>query len=89
MRSNNSFTYKSYLYMDIEMSLTPANDDRIRKEKRDAVELCGKNRGPHDYIPIEWNMTERHKRVTRLLCRVCMVHVSMKSLIENYPEVNF
>lgn len=69
------------------MSLTPAHDERVAREKREAVELCGKNRGPHDYIPIEWLKSETHERVTRLFCRVCFKNVAMSSLLENYPEI--
>ena len=69
------------------MTLTPAYDKQeIDKRKRE-VELCGKNMGKHDYIPIQWNQAENVKSVTRLLCRVCFVNVSVKMLIENYPEV--
>jgi hypothetical protein len=73
------------------MSYNESNDLR---NKKDAVELCGKNRGPHNYIPIEWNETEackgkNVKRVTRLLCIVCLCNVSMETLIGNYPNVSF
>jgi hypothetical protein len=69
------------------MSLTPARDENEARKIREAVELCGKNRGPHDYMPIEWNMSESSKRVTRLFCRVCFNHVSVKSVLDNYPEI--
>ena len=69
------------------MSLTPAYDENEARKKREAVELCGKNRGAHDYIPIEWNKTPTAERVTRLLCRVCFSHVAMMTLLENYSEV--
>jgi hypothetical protein len=66
------------------MSLTPARDELEARIRREAIELCGKNRGPHDYIPIEWASAEGKKRVTRLFCRVCFCNISMKDLIENY-----
>ena len=69
------------------MSLTPARDEAEARKIRETVELCGKNRGPHDYMPIEWNMSPTSRRVTRLFCRVCFGHVSVKSLLENYPEI--
>jgi hypothetical protein len=74
------------------MSLTPAKDDLEARKKREAIELCGKNRGAHDYIPIEWRYTHVFdkvdiKRVTRLLCRVCFCNIETQVLIENYREV--
>ena len=66
---------------------TPAYNELEARKKRDAVEVCGKNRGPHDYIPIEWLKTESSERVTRLFCRTCFCHVSIKDLMANYPEV--
>jgi hypothetical protein len=70
------------------MSLFPARDEKEAREKREAVELCGKNRGPHDYIPIEWGVAPTSKRVTRLLCRTCFANVTVLSLLENYPDVS-
>lgn len=73
------------------MSLTPAQDELERRTRKEAVELCGKNRGPHDYMPIEWFYTEKdgvkYKRLSRLLCRVCFCNVSVQTLMANYPEV--
>ena len=71
------------------MSLTPAQDEIEARRKREAIELCGKNRGPHDYMPIEWLKSDTSERVTRMLCRVCFNHVSVKSLLENYPDIKF
>lgn len=76
------------------MSLTPARDDLEARRKKEALELCGKNRGPHDYMPIEWMYVPSEKpnfsfkRVTRLMCRVCFCNVDVSTLIENYPNVN-
>ncbi len=72
------------------MSLTPAKDELEARKKREAIELCGKNRGPHDYIPIEWKKdSQTHiKRVTRLICRVCFCNVAISTLINNYQEIN-
>jgi hypothetical protein len=69
------------------MSLTPAQDQLDLRMKKEAVELCGKNRGSHDYIPIQWITSDNIKRVTRLLCRVCFCNVAISTLIDNYPEV--
>jgi hypothetical protein len=73
------------------MSLTPAYDQIALQRKKDAVELCGKNRGPHDYFPIEWKYDKDagYKRVTRMLCRVCFCNVSIQTLMLNYPEISF
>ena len=77
------------------MSLHPAQDNIEIQRKREAIELCGKNRGPHDYIPIEWKYVRENqaalievKRVTRLLCKICYAHVSIKTLLQNYPDVS-
>ena len=69
------------------MSLTPARDELEARKKREEIELCGKNKGPHDYVAIEWVQTETVKRATRLLCRVCFKNVATKVLLENYPEI--
>lgn len=69
------------------MSLTPAQDQMEAQKIKDSIELCGKNRGPHDYIPIEWNKSETAERITRLMCRVCFNHIAMPVLLKNYPEI--
>ena len=71
------------------MSLTPAHDERLMRTKKESVELCGKNRGPHDYIPIEWVKSNVAERVTRLLCRTCFKHVSVSNLLEHSVEVSY
>jgi len=71
------------------MSLTPAQDEKTKREQREKVELCGKNRGPHDYIPIQWNSIGDAKRVTRLLCRTCFCTVSMSHILTHYPDVSY
>ena len=70
------------------MSLHPARDEIEARKLREAIELCGKNRGPHDYIPIEWIDTENVTRVTRFLCRVCFNNVNTSTLIEAYSDVS-
>jgi hypothetical protein len=70
------------------MSLFPARDEKEARAKREAIELCGKNRGPHDYIAIEWLKTATSERVTRLMCRICFCHISMASLISNYDDLS-
>lgn len=71
------------------MSLTPALDEAKAKKIREAIELCGKNRGPHDYIPIQWSTSYNFKEVTVLLCRVCFSRINIKTLLKNYPDVSF
>lgn len=77
------------------MSLHPARDDLETRKKREAIELCGKNRGPHDYIPIEWSIIMVDKssnsieKVTRLLCRICYCNVRISTLLENYDDVSY
>lgn len=70
------------------MSLTPARDEAEAKKKRDAIEKCGKNGGPHDYIPIEFISTNQGiERATRFLCRVCFRTVRTSVLLELYDEI--
>ena len=76
------------------MNLHPARDEIAARKIREAIELCGKNRGPHDYMPIEWmitsatELTPEMKRVTKLLCRVCFCNVSTSTLIATYADVS-
>lgn len=77
------------------MSLHPARDEIEARRRREEIELCGKNRGPHDYVPIEWTTSveaesnKSVKRVTRLLCRVCFCNVNMGTLIQHYKDVSY
>ena len=73
------------------MSLTPAYDAQKLQQIKDAAELCGKNRGPHDFIPIEWwhDHETNIKRVTRLICRICFANISMECLMKHYPDVSY
>jgi hypothetical protein len=71
------------------MSLTPAHDENVKRLKKESVELCGKNRGPHDYVPIEWSLSATTKRVTRLMCRICFTHVAISNLLQHSEEVNY
>lgn len=72
---------------------TPGLDEKYARQRKEAIELCGKNRGAHDYIPIEWvkatdaeTQLER-KRVTRMMCRVCFSHFEVANIIHNYPNL--
>ena len=74
------------------MSLHPARDEADARRKRELIELCGKNRGPHDYIPIEHMYVEekeaKYKRATRFLCRVCFCNVRTSTLLKMYKDVS-
>ena len=80
------------------MSLHPARDEAEARRKREAIELCGKNRGPHHYVPIEWSESSIlngkivegliMKRVTKFLCRVCFCNVDTATLIATYPDIS-
>jgi len=70
------------------MSLHPARDEAEARKLRETIELCGKNRGPHDYIPIEMVKNGNINRVTRFLCRVCFNNVNTSTLIEMYTDVS-
>jgi prephenate dehydratase len=70
------------------MSLTPALDEIEARRIRETIELCGKNRGPHDYIPIENITTGTVTRTTRFLCRVCFNTVDTSTLISMYRDIS-
>lgn len=75
------------------MSLHPARDEAEARKKRELIELCGKNRGPHDYVGIEWFYTKNengteYKRISRFLCRVCFCHVNTSTLLKMYKDVS-
>lgn len=55
----------------------------------DRVSLCGKNRGPHDYIPIKKVIEQKVESVTMFMCRVCFNRVSMDLLVEHFDEIKF
>jgi hypothetical protein len=55
-------------------------------KRKEAIELCGKNRGPHQYIPISWSNDGKLERVEMLMCKVCFSRVAMKTLYEHYGE---
>jgi hypothetical protein len=69
-------------------SYTPAADQKELQRKLDAINKCGKNMGPHDYIPIEWqNVEDGLRQVTKLMCRVCFVYVKCDTLMKMHGEV--
>ena len=75
------------------MTLHPARDEAAARRKREEIELCGKNRGPHDYIPIEWFYVKdekeiEYKRVSRFLCRVCFKNVNTGTLVKMYKDIS-
>lgn len=74
------------------MSLHPARDEAEAKKKREQIELCGRNRGPHDYIPIEHMYIEENgtqfKRTTRFLCRNCFNNVRTTTLLQMYKDIS-
>jgi len=75
-------------------SLTPALDEAEARRIRESIELCGKNRGPHDYVPIEkvtksdMETSESIERVTRFLCRVCFNTINTSTLISMYKDIS-
>jgi hypothetical protein len=72
----------------VGMNLHPARDELAARKKREEIELCGKNRGPHDYMPIEWISHEGIERVTRLICRTCFCNVDIATLLVTYRNIS-
>lgn len=76
------------------MSLHPARDEAEARKQREAIELCGKNRGPHEYVAIEKLLVldpathKNYERVTRFLCLVCFNNVETSTLLEMYKDVS-
>jgi hypothetical protein len=74
------------------MTLHPARDEAEARKKREEIELCGKNRGPHDYVAIEWFYVEKDgikfKRVSRFICRVCFKNVNTGTLVKMYKDIS-
>lgn len=68
---------------------SPALNQKEYQRKVDAIEKCGKNMGPHYYIPIIWKKKDEVEYVAQLMCRVCFTRVSMDTLIKQYPEAKF
>lgn len=64
---------------------TPAADEQEVRKRKDSVELCGKNRGPHDYIPVVWDGND----VKTLICRVCFCHIDVQMLLDNNPKLRY
>lgn len=66
--------------------------EQYDKEREDVL-LCGKNRGPHDYIAIEWFKEldqeancDRNK-VMWLMCRTCLQRVNMETIKLHFDEL--
>jgi len=55
--------------------------------KIDEITLCGKNRGPHDYIPMSWIKSATSEHVSHLLCRICFTRINVQTLTQLFPEV--
>ena len=57
--------------------------------KLDMITLCGKNRGPHDYIPMTWIKTTTAEHVSHLLCRTCFQRIKLDTISKYFPEICF
>jgi len=67
-------------------SNTPANDKLEYDRRKQAVMLCGRNMGPHAYIPMSWIRTDTSEHVAHLLCTVCFTRVNVETLYKHFPE---
>ena len=68
--------------------MTEVAMSQIEYDKRiDKIKTCGANRGPHDYIPIEYAKNETQEMVKMLMCRICFNQVKMATLFEHFPEL--
>jgi hypothetical protein len=69
----------------------PAGWSQKDYEKRlDAISVCGKNRGPHDWIPVRWHTdaVTAIKEITHLMCRVCYNKVNVATLIREFSDLS-
>lgn len=75
----------------------PAANHRAMQERYEAVTLCGKNRGPHDYVATFWKEWDeldkagkptgyRLKSVAEFMCRTCFTRVEIDTLLKNFPK---
>ncbi len=53
----------------------------------DSIKVCGANRGPHDYIPIQKLVTDTAEHVTMMMCRVCFSRIPIQKIFEYFPEI--
>lgn len=54
----------------------------------DKIKVCGTNRGPHDYIPIEWyTINKEREKVAMLMCRICFIRIDMNLLFAEFDEI--
>ena len=53
----------------------------------DKIMLCGRNRGPHDYVPTNWIKNKDTESISYFMCKVCFNRVSMQTLVEHFPEI--
>ncbi len=67
---------------------TPAQNQREYDTKIREITKCGTNMGSHDYIPISWMMTESSKHVSKLMCRVCFVQISIQTILHEFPDLS-
>lgn len=61
-------------------------DYKAREKALDDLRCCGRNRGPHDYIPVKWVRDGEIEHVKEIMCRICFQRVNMKTLYENFSE---
>jgi hypothetical protein len=57
--------------------------------KIDEITLCGKNRGPHDYIPVTWIKVKESEHVSHLLCRICFQRINVDTIAKHFPEIYY
>jgi hypothetical protein len=50
-----------------------------------AIEKCGKNQGPHQYIPVRWHhdVETNIEEVTHFMCMVCFTRVGIATLLKH------
>lgn len=63
---------------------SPARTQKQYEQMIDTYKLCGANRGPHQYIPIKWNITKDTKEVTHLMCTVCFYRIAMETITQHF-----
>lgn len=78
------------------MAIPPGWTQKDYDKRINDIKLCGRNMGPHDYIPVRWMIESEDssesklqtKEVTHFMCRICFAKVNMKTILKEFPDLS-
>ncbi len=73
---------KKFEDQEAQELMQEAKDVAKRDWQRKAYN-CTRTGGNHDLLPIEWDIGDNYKRVTRLMCKRCFYELIMVETIEH------